>query len=120
MVDSDLSLADHPSDSTTIDPAQMPSHDTAYAGVKTRRVIMEERNVYCGSFNVMVVVDHRDPFRFVHNDGGDMVATGSKDRKILLYDIKTGDQFKTILCGHSGSVRCIAISSKEGKVCGTL
>jgi F-box/WD-40 domain protein 10 len=30
---------------------------TAYSGVVTRRVIMEERNVYCGAYNVMVLCD---------------------------------------------------------------
>lgn len=31
--------------------------DTAYSGVSTRKVIMEERNVYCGAYNVMVLID---------------------------------------------------------------
>ena len=30
---------------------------TAYTGVVTRKVIMEERNVYCGAYNVMVLCD---------------------------------------------------------------
>jgi len=29
---------------------------SAYSGVSTRKVIMEERNVYCGSYNVLVLV----------------------------------------------------------------
>lgn len=33
------------------------SYDTAYSGVSTRKVIMEERNVYCGPYNVMVLCD---------------------------------------------------------------
>lgn len=31
------------------------SFQTAYTGISTRKVIMEERNVYCGSYNVLVV-----------------------------------------------------------------
>ena len=31
------------------------SFKTAYSGLSTRNVIMEERNVYCGAYNVMVV-----------------------------------------------------------------
>ena len=30
---------------------------TAYAGYSTRHIIMEERNVYCGPYNVMVLSD---------------------------------------------------------------
>ena len=33
------------------------SYNTAYSGVSTRKVIMEERNVYCGPYNVLVLVD---------------------------------------------------------------
>lgn len=29
----------------------------AYAGCSTRNIIMEERNVYCGPYNVMVLSD---------------------------------------------------------------
>ena len=31
--------------------------DTAYSGYCTRKIIMEERNVYCGAYNVMVLID---------------------------------------------------------------
>ena len=30
---------------------------TAYTGVATRNVIMEERNVFCGAYNVLVLSD---------------------------------------------------------------
>ncbi len=30
---------------------------TAYSGLATLKVIMEERNVYCGAYNVMVICD---------------------------------------------------------------
>ena len=33
------------------------SFDTAFSGVSTRKVIMEERNVYCGPYNVLVLCD---------------------------------------------------------------
>jgi len=33
------------------------SFETAYSGVSTRKVIMEERNVYCGPYNVLVLCD---------------------------------------------------------------
>ena len=33
------------------------SFQTAYGGYSTRNIIMEERNVYCGAYNVMVLLD---------------------------------------------------------------
>ena len=30
---------------------------TAYSGYSTRKIIMEERNVYCGAYNVMMLMD---------------------------------------------------------------
>ena len=33
------------------------SFQTAFSGVSTRKVIMEERNVYCGPYNVLVLCD---------------------------------------------------------------
>ena len=33
------------------------TYETAYSGFSTRKVIMEERNVYCGAYNVLVVLD---------------------------------------------------------------
>ena len=33
------------------------SFETAYSGFQTRKIIMEERNVYCGAYNVMVLLD---------------------------------------------------------------
>lgn len=31
--------------------------ENAYAGYSSRKVIMEERNLYCGSYNVLVLVN---------------------------------------------------------------
>lgn len=31
--------------------------ENAYTGYSTRKVIMEERNLYCGSYNVLVLVN---------------------------------------------------------------
>ena len=33
------------------------SFKTAYSGYSTRNIIMEERNVYCGAYNVMVLLE---------------------------------------------------------------
>lgn len=37
-----------------------PLFAEAYAGYSTRKIIMEERNIYCGPYNVMKVTDRLD------------------------------------------------------------
>ena len=36
---------------------QYVPYRSAYSGYSTRNVIMEERNVYCGSFNTLIISD---------------------------------------------------------------
>ncbi|XP_045213693.2 F-box and WD repeat domain containing protein 10B-like isoform X2 [Mercenaria mercenaria] len=102
--------------------------DTAFSGVSTRKVIMEERNVYCGPYNVLVLCDNEDPHRVFHTDGGKLIAIGSKDRKIRFIDNTSGREHKRmtkgestddelpVITGHAGSIRCVHILEKQGLV----
>ncbi|XP_052263005.1 F-box and WD repeat domain containing protein 10B-like isoform X1 [Dreissena polymorpha] len=103
--------------------------DTAYSGLSVRKVIMEERNVYCGPYNVMVLCDSEDPHRVVHTDGGKLIAVGSKDRKVRFVDMVSGREHKRmskgepgadgelpVITGHAGSIRCVCIMEKQGLV----
>ena len=45
-----------PSMSTTSFKSEA-SFESAYSGYSTRNIIMEERNIYCGAYNVMVIID---------------------------------------------------------------
>lgn len=104
------------------------SFDTAYSGVSTRKVIMEERNVYCGPYNVLVLCDNEDPHRVFHTDGGKLIAIGSKDRKVRFIDNTSGREHKRmtkgestddelpVITGHAGSIRCVCILEKQGIV----
>lgn len=82
-----------------------------YDGLETQRVVMEERNVYCSSYNVFMV-ESRHENRHISYDGGDLITVGTPDRKIFLVNVKTGDRMKRIF-GHSGSVRCLYLNEKE-------
>ncbi|XP_035825379.1 CMT1A duplicated region transcript 1 protein [Aplysia californica] len=90
--------------------------ETAYSGVKTQKVIMEERNVYCGAYNVMVVVDNEDSHRVMHTDGSELIALGSLDRKVRFIDSATARETGPVITGHAGSVRCVHLLRDRGMV----
>ncbi|XP_064624402.1 F-box and WD repeat domain containing protein 10B-like [Lineus longissimus] len=92
------------------------SFETAYSGVSTKKVIMEERNVYCGAYNVMVVLNEEDAHRVMHTDGGQLIATGSAGRKVHLLDADTGKQVGPTITGHAGSVKAVHLSERRGFV----
>ncbi|KAH9503984.1 F-box/WD repeat-containing protein 10 [Bulinus truncatus] len=92
------------------------SFETGYSGISTRKVIMEERNIYCGAYNVMVVADNEDANRVMHTDGSNLIAVGSKDRKVRFIDCATGKETGPLIIGHAGSVRCCYLMQDRGKV----
>uniref|UniRef100_H2QCE8 F-box and WD repeat domain containing 10B n=1 Tax=Pan troglodytes TaxID=9598 RepID=H2QCE8_PANTR len=59
---------------------------TAYQNEETQQVLMEERNVFCGTYNVRILSDTWDQNRVIHYSGGDLIAVSS-NRKIHLLDI---------------------------------
>lgn len=90
--------------------------ENAYKGVSTRKVILEERNVYCGSYNVLLLKDKRDSHRVVCLNGDTTVVTASFDKKIRFIDIKTAEDKPLTIQGHAGSIKCIYISEACGIV----
>ncbi|XP_048870269.1 F-box and WD repeat domain containing protein 10B [Brienomyrus brachyistius] len=92
--------------------------ESVYAGVATRALQMEERNVYCGVFSVTVLSEQLgdDPLRVVHFCGGNLVAMGSRDKAVRLLDTKTVKPVMRPLLGHTGSVRVVLLSEERGLV----
>ncbi|KAK3717318.1 hypothetical protein QZH41_011558, partial [Actinostola sp. cb2023] len=83
-----------------------------YDGVPTKVVKMEERNIYCGAYNVLVLQDIEDHHRCTNFSGGRFVVSGSYDRKVRLIDSATGKCEKAIQ-GHAGSIRCVLVSEER-------
>lgn len=81
----------------------------AYSGVSTRYVIMEERNVFCGSYNVLLLKEKRDSHRVVHLNGKNVVAMGSFDKKVRFIDLKSAEELPMSIQGHAGSIKCIHV-----------
>ena len=116
-------ITDHPSRTNTTDnlirkrdnELQYRSMAYCYEDIETTTVELEERNLFCGAYNVFVLQDSEDRSRVTTYNGGHLVACGSSDRKIRLLDLATGRTDKNI-SGHAGSVKCLYISEKRGFV----
>ncbi|XP_063097772.1 F-box and WD repeat domain containing protein 10B [Cavia porcellus] len=85
---------------------------TAYQNQETQQVLMEERNVFCGTYNVRILSDIWDQNRIIHFSGGDLVAVSS-NRKIQLLDIAQVKQLPTVFQGHVGSIRALFLCEEE-------
>ncbi|XP_050019745.1 F-box and WD repeat domain containing protein 10B isoform X3 [Alexandromys fortis] len=85
---------------------------TAYQNQETQMVQMEERNVFCGTYNIRILSDTKDQNRIIHYSGGDLMAVSS-NRKIHLLNIKQAKEMPTEFRGHAGSVRALFLSDEE-------
>ncbi|XP_036125420.1 CMT1A duplicated region transcript 1 protein [Molossus molossus] len=85
---------------------------SAYQNQDTLQIQMEERNVFCGSYNIHILSDTWDRNRVIHYSGGDFVAVSS-NRKIHLLDILQVKEIPIEFRGHAGSVRTLLLCEEE-------
>ncbi|NXV22667.1 FBW10 protein, partial [Cepphus grylle] len=85
-----------------------------YHDLQTDRIQLEERNVFCGSYNIRVLTDHPDRSRIIHYSGGNLVAIGSADRKVRLLDMSGMKEVPPLLSGHAGSIKALFLHEKKG------
>lgn len=90
--------------------------EVAYSGISSRYVIMEERNVFCGSYNVLLLKEKRDPHRVAHLNGSNVVAVGTWDAKVRFIDLKTACDKPVYVKGHAGSIRCVFVNEAQNFV----
>uniref|UniRef100_A0A8C8VQK8 F-box domain-containing protein n=1 Tax=Pelusios castaneus TaxID=367368 RepID=A0A8C8VQK8_9SAUR len=88
----------------------------AYHGQLTETVQLEERNVFCGSYNVRVLTDQSDPHRVIHYSGGNLLAIGSMDRKVRFLDVLELKEVPPVIGGHAGSIKAVFLNEKKGFV----
>ncbi|XP_059237120.1 F-box and WD repeat domain containing protein 10B isoform X2 [Mustela nigripes] len=84
----------------------------AYQNQETQQVLMEERNIFCGTYNIRILSDTWDRNRVIHYSGGDLVAVSS-NRKIQLLDVIQVKELPTEFRGHAGSVRTLFLCEEE-------
>ncbi|XP_026771329.3 F-box and WD repeat domain containing protein 10B [Pangasianodon hypophthalmus] len=87
--------------------------ESVYTMIKTKVVEMEERNVYCGVYNISIMLDREDPSRVIHYGGGRMVALGSRDRSVRLLDTMLVKEVPPLMHGHAGSVRAVLVCEER-------
>ncbi|KFP52497.1 F-box/WD repeat-containing protein 10, partial [Cathartes aura] len=88
----------------------------AYHDLKTDTIQLEERNVFCGSYNIRILVDQSDRSRIIHYSGGNLVAVGSSDRKVRLLGMSGMKEVLPLLSGHAGSIKALFLNEKKGFV----
>ncbi|NXN75671.1 FBW10 protein, partial [Himantopus himantopus] len=87
-----------------------------YHDLQTDTVQLEERNVFCGSYNIRVLAGQPDRSRIIHYSGGNLVAVGSADRKVRLLGMSAMKEVPPLLSGHAGSIRALFLNEKKGFV----
>ncbi|NWH50737.1 FBW10 protein, partial [Fregata magnificens] len=88
----------------------------AYHDLQTDTIQLEERNVFCGSYNIRVLTDQPDRSRIIHYSGGNLVAIGSADRKVRLLGMSGMKEVPPLLSGHAGSIKALFLNEKRGFV----
>ncbi|XP_010287320.1 PREDICTED: F-box/WD repeat-containing protein 10-like, partial [Phaethon lepturus] len=88
----------------------------AYHDLQTDTIQLEERNVFCGSYNIRVLTDQSDRSRIIHYSGGNLVAIGSADRKVRLLGMSGMKEVFPPLSGHAGSIKALFLNEKKGFV----
>ncbi|GCC27287.1 hypothetical protein chiPu_0005711 [Chiloscyllium punctatum] len=86
----------------------------SYIGIHTDMVQMEERNVYCGPYNIIVIKQFMDVARVIHYDGGQWIAMASGDRRIRFLDINHSKNVPHSLSGHAGAIKAVILCEEQG------
>ncbi|KAM4691176.1 F-box and WD repeat domain containing protein 10B [Rhinophrynus dorsalis] len=90
--------------------------DAAYTDIETDNVSLEERNLFCGSYNILILTAQLDHHRVMHFDEGKLVAVGSSDRKVKFLDSEEMKQVPPLIQGHAGSIRAVRLCERRGFV----
>ncbi|XP_071673006.1 F-box/WD repeat-containing protein 10-like [Patagioenas fasciata] len=90
----------------------------AYRDLKTDTIQLEERNVFCGSYSVRVLMDQSDQSRIIHYSGGDLVAVGSANRKVRFLGMPGTKEVPPLLSGSAGS-KALLLDENKGFVLST-
>ncbi|NXI18437.1 FBW10 protein, partial [Irena cyanogastra] len=84
----------------------------AYRELKTDKIELEERNVFCGPYKTCVLMEQPDSRRRTHYGGGDWVAAAS--RTVRLLRVPGGKEQPLLLHGHAGPVRALCLREDQG------
>ncbi|NXA61384.1 FBW10 protein, partial [Mohoua ochrocephala] len=91
----------------------------AYQELKTHKIELEERNVFCGSYKTRVLMEQSDRRRRIHYRGGDLAVTASANRNVRLLRVPGGKEAPLLLQGHAGPIRALCLSEDKGLLLST-
>lgn len=60
-----------------------------------------------------------DPDRVIHYAGGDLVAIGSADRKVRIFNVLSMREVPPLLSGHAGSIKALLLDERKGLLLST-
>ncbi|NXH53242.1 FBW10 protein, partial [Rhabdornis inornatus] len=86
----------------------------AYQELKTHKIELEERNVFCGPYKTHVLMEQSDSTRRTHYSGGDWVAAASANRRVRLLRVPGGKEVPLLLHGHAGPIRALCLHEDQG------
>ncbi|KAM7035372.1 F-box/WD repeat-containing protein 10-like [Acridotheres tristis] len=86
----------------------------AYQKLKTHKIELEERNVFCGPYKTHVLMEQSDSTRRTHYSGGDWVAAASANRRVRLLRVPGGKEVPLLLHGHAGPIRALCLREDQG------
>ncbi|KAL9820492.1 F-box/WD repeat-containing protein 10-like [Geothlypis trichas] len=89
----------------------------AYRELKTDKIELEERNVFCGPYRTCVLMEQSDRTRRAHYSGGDWVAAGSRSLRLLRVP---GGKEELLLHGHGGAITALCLREDRGILLGTV
>ncbi|NXC90372.1 FBW10 protein, partial [Cercotrichas coryphoeus] len=86
----------------------------AYQDLKTLKIELEERNVFCGPYKTHVLMEQSDSTRRAHYSGGDWVAAASANRRVRLLHVPGGKEVPLLLHGQAGPIRALCLREDQG------
>lgn len=67
-------------------------------------------------FMFLFSLSRDDGHRVFHTDGGNLIVTGSKDRKLRFIEMENRAELDLKISGHAGSIKCVHLNEEENYV----
>ncbi|XP_039937902.1 F-box/WD repeat-containing protein 10-like [Hirundo rustica] len=89
----------------------------AYRDLKTDTIELEERNVFCGPYKTLVLMEQSDRGRRAHYGGGDWVAAAHRTAALL--PVPAGQGVPLLLPRHAGPCSALCLRHDRGLLLST-
>lgn len=90
-----------------------PIFESIFEGLQTRPILIEERNIYCGAYNLLVLDHKSNAKRIIGYAGEENMVIAFADKVIRTVDISIGRDKRPYMQGHPASVTSLLMGSSE-------